>query len=165
MNGTRTSRFWAKVNKTETCWVWIGARASYGYGSLRSGGHKGRLEKAHRISWEIHFGPIPDGLLVLHHCDNPPCVRPDHLFLGTQSDNMYDAVRKGRHVRPLGDLRHHIPRGEQLGSITKLTADDVREIRKRASDGETQGSIAKDFPASRQQIGQIILRKGWSHIE
>jgi hypothetical protein len=87
-----TDRFWKKVQKTDSCWVWIGGLShSYGWMGINS-----RHVLAHRISWELHNGPIPDGLYVCHHCDNPPCVRPDHLFLGTHDDNMNDKISKGR---------------------------------------------------------------------
>jgi len=85
-------RLWSKVTKTETCWTWTGARNRKGYGEI---GAKGRVQKAHRIAWELTYGPIPEGLDVLHHCDNPPCCRPDHLFLGTDADNMADMMAKG----------------------------------------------------------------------
>ena len=93
-------RFWSKVRKGDGCWEWAGCR-SKGYGKialgLESGLPKGkRVVKAHRVSWLIHFGPIPDGLFVCHRCDNPPCVRPDHLYLGTCADNSRDMIRKGR---------------------------------------------------------------------
>jgi hypothetical protein len=94
-------RFWEKVDKSGDCWLWTGARDQHGYGSL-SVAHEGRERrrsvpvKASRVSWQIHNGPIPAGMWVLHRCDNPPCVRPDHLFLGTQLDNMRDASAKGR---------------------------------------------------------------------
>jgi hypothetical protein len=87
-------RFWAKVCKTDTCWLWTGVK-SVGYGHMWDG--SGRPKHAHRLSWEIHHGPIPSGMDVLHRCDTPACVRPDHLFIGTASDNMLDAVSKGRH--------------------------------------------------------------------
>jgi hypothetical protein len=86
-------RFWEKVLKTDGCWVWIAARNPLGYGlaSVES-----RTIKAYRVSWELSNGPIPKGLCVLHRCDNPPCVNPDHLFLGTIRDNNIDRQRKGR---------------------------------------------------------------------
>jgi hypothetical protein len=87
-------RFWLKVRKGEGCWEWQGARLPHGYGHL-SVPDRGHVN-AHRIAWELTNGEIPDGLWVLHHCDNPPCVRPDHLFLGTAQDNVDDSIRKGR---------------------------------------------------------------------
>ena len=88
-------RFWAKVDKSGDCWLWTGAIfAGNGYGQFSPAHHVNVA--AHRFSWELHNGPIPDGLLVCHHCDTPLCVRLDHLFLGTASDNMQDMIRKGR---------------------------------------------------------------------
>ena len=91
------ARFWSRVRRSDGCWEWIGVRTVKRYGR-HTEPLTGRKLRAHRLSWEIHFGPIPDGLCVLHHCDNPPCVRPDHLFLGTDKDNSVDRVRKGRNV-------------------------------------------------------------------
>lgn len=85
-------RFWAMVEKTETCWLWLGG-AIDGYGTITE---EGRTVRAHRVSYKLHVGPIPTGLFVLHHCDVPSCVNPDHLFLGTHSDNMKDRQMKGR---------------------------------------------------------------------
>lgn len=93
---TLSERFWQKVAKQDDgCWVWQGARAGHGYGTLKRG-ERGLTKLAHRISWELHFGAIPDGMCVCHHCDEPPCVNPDHLFLGTVKDNVGDMLEKGR---------------------------------------------------------------------
>lgn len=86
-------RFWQKVKKSDSCWEWQGANVPKGYGII---GKDGRNQYAHRVSWELHTGVIPKGLLVCHHCDNPKCVRPDHLFVGTHQDNLRDMSRKGR---------------------------------------------------------------------
>lgn len=88
-------RFWRYVEKGSSCWLWIGYTTSKGYGSFRYGDRRlGLRVRAHRASWQLHFGPIPDDLFVCHHCDVPNCVRPDHLFLGTHQDNMSDMLRK-----------------------------------------------------------------------
>ena len=88
-------RFWEKVVKTPTCWLWTAA-AQGGYGVIGDPHRKGRVLRAHRVSWELHDGPIPSGMDVLHRCDTPACVRPDHLFLGTAADNIADMFAKGR---------------------------------------------------------------------
>jgi len=101
------SRFWPKVDRNGPvvraelgpCWVWIGSLKDTGYGQL-SAPHRGVPLKAHRVSWELHHGPIPDGLWVLHRCDNRRCVRPDHLWLGTDADNKSDMEAKGRRKGP-----------------------------------------------------------------
>ena len=99
-NGDVETRFWPKVKKGlgKDCWIWLAGKSSAGYGSFRTDAWKHVY--AHRLSWELMRGPIPDGLLVLHHCDNPSCVNPDHLFLGTNRDNVLDALKKGRLAVP-----------------------------------------------------------------
>lgn len=88
-----------RVAKGDGCWEWTGASQSAGYGIFTDDGRRQRV-LAHRVSWGLHFGPIPDGLFVCHHCDNRICVRPDHLFLGTNADNQADMDAKGRRVPP-----------------------------------------------------------------
>ena len=88
-------RFWAKVQKTDGCWLWTGGLKVAGYGGFYTD-RRGRSVLAHRVAWELTNGPIPEGLDCLHTCDTPSCVRPDHLFLGTHADNMQDAARKGK---------------------------------------------------------------------
>jgi hypothetical protein len=112
---TAADRFWAKVRQTEYCWLWTGSANRKGYGNFWPVSHRrpgSRTMLAHRFSWELHFGPIPRGLFVLHECDNPFCVRPDHLFLGTQVDNMRDCHRKDRN--PTWRPRTHCPHGHPL---------------------------------------------------
>jgi len=100
-------RFWNKVKiiQQDDCWIWTGATVKK-YGEFA---FEGKIQSTHRVSWQIHFGTIPDGMDVLHHCDNPPCINPKHLFLGTHSDNMQDAKRKGRKYCS-GDKRQYFGR-------------------------------------------------------
>lgn len=105
MKGTPEQRFWARVKKTSTCWLWTGAKIPDGYGSIWV---EGKPTAAHRISWEIHHGKIPNGMCVLHDCpggDNPACVNPKHLFLGTKQDNAIDREKKGRGVDTSGEKK------------------------------------------------------------
>jgi HNH endonuclease len=155
---TLPERFWSKVlvgDGPTSCWLWTGNRDSHGYGTL-SKTRRGKRLKAHRVSWMIHHGPIPEGLAVCHNCpggDNPLCVRPDHLFLGTPRANMLDAVTKGQ-----------MPRGERSGSA-KLTTQQVLDIRHRYAEGTvTQPQLAKEHNVTNSLISMIITRKRWSHI-
>lgn len=150
---TPADRFWAKVNKTDSCWLWTGATTSYGYGMLARTKKGERFYLAHRLSWEIHFGPIPKGSLVCHNCpsgDNPLCVNPAHLFLGTHGDNMQDMARKGRNS--------HLPQ-------RKLTPDDAREIRRRYANKEaSQAKLASEYNTSVTTIRNILLRKTYKYV-
>lgn len=138
------TRFWDRVTKTETCWIISGAHTKFGYGLI---GH----QLAHRFSWELNVGPIPDGLWVLHKCDNPPCVNPDHLFLGTPKDNQQDAAKKG-----------HLPRGES-NHRAKLREAQVIEIRNRHRNGELGRTLAKEFGISENGVSCIVNLKTWKH--
>lgn len=142
-------RFSSRIIITERCWEWCGQIASTGYGRIRFG----QLHTfAHRVSYSFFFGKIPRGLCVLHKCDNPRCVRPDHLFLGTKKDNTDDAVRKGR-----------MPHGESH-KLHKLSAAQVTEIRQRHSSGESRRALRTDFRISKSQVQRIVTAASWRHL-
>ena len=103
-------RFWERVDKTGDCWLWTGSLNATGYGTIGKGGRGNGIYLAHRVSFELHHGPIPDGLFVIHSCDNPPCVNPAHLRAGTSRDNMQDAISRGRWTSPMAK-RTHCPQG------------------------------------------------------
>jgi len=151
MDEKAQERFWRKINLVgpNDCWEWTAGKISDGYGSFRI---KDKTIYTHRLMWELLHGPIPSGKLILHKCDNPLCCNPDHLFIGTQTDNMQDMYRKGR-ANPM--------RGEKHG-MTKLTEHQVREIRKRyAAGGTSHSKLAKEYKMSKVQIGRIIRRQRW----
>lgn len=111
---TVQERFWARVDKSGDCWLWTGYRMPDGYGRVSL--EWGQMRLTHRLSYEWAFGEIPNGMYVCHHCDNPACVRPDHLFIGTQQDNMSDASRKNRIKSPLCEAfksRTHCKHGHE----------------------------------------------------
>jgi hypothetical protein len=148
-------RFWRQVEITDGCWIWKGYRNPLGYGRMRVHGLGKAMILAHHISYEIHHGPVPDGGWVLHHCDNPPCVRPDHIYLGTPKQNSQDAVSRGRWA----DLR-----GEN-NNFARLTETSVREIKRRIAEGERCAAIARAFGVSYGAIYEIIKGRNWSHVE
>ena len=128
------------------CWLWIAGKNWCGYGKIYV---NGKTEGAHRISYQLYVGPIPDGLCVLHRCDVPSCVNPEHLFLGTNKDNTQDMVKKGRSAR-----------GEAHWS-SKLTTKDVCNIR---ISNDIQIILAKRYGASQSTISDIKTNKIWSSI-
>jgi hypothetical protein len=149
-------RLWEKVDRTgDGCWPWQAARLWSGYGVLNLGTGKGNV-LAHRLAYELTFGPFDPGLHVCHHCDNPACCNPAHLFLGTDGDNMRDASRKGRMVIPHPQGTAH--------TLAKLNDDAVREIRRRVADGETQRAVASRFDIPQAAVWRIIHRKSWAHV-
>jgi len=146
-------RFWEKVDKNckNGCWEWLASDNQDGYGRFII---NGRAEQAHRVSWGLYYGEIPVGLCVLHHCDNPKCVRPDHLFLGTKGDNMQDMRDKNRHG---GNV------GENNGR-SKLSALDVADIKELYDTGNYfQRDLAVTFGVSQTSISRIVLGESWSH--
>jgi HNH endonuclease len=163
---TFDERFWAKVDKNGPvpahrpelgpCWIWT-AGLGNGYGKIlaRKQNGKGRFIDAHRASYLLNIGPIPDGELVCHKCDNKRCVRPDHLFPGTYGDNFRDCIAKGRgnQGRP----------GEQ-NSHAVLTAEDVIRIRELRAAGWNLKQLAAEFPVTVSAISRAYLGKSWKHL-
>jgi len=148
-------RFWEQVpvRADGACWEWAGSRLAAGYGRFgrKVDGHWKTL-LAHRVSWEYRNGPVPDGLAVLHKCDNRPCVNPDHLFVGTGADNMADKVAKGRQYRPVG----------VLNSQAKLNDELVAGIREAYRAGsESQAAIGRRYGVSQTLIGRIVRGEVW----
>jgi len=166
------NRFWSKVRIARGCWHWTAWRDKDGYGQFSI--TKTSREQAHRFAYMVARGPVGDNY-VLHRCDNPSCVRPSHLFLGTQRDNIADMDAKGRRAvgykRPAGTGDGHwsrhkperVARGARHG-CAKLEAVDVFVIRERASRGERHAAIAADFPVSKSMVQRIVARKAWAHV-
>jgi hypothetical protein len=147
-------RFWEKVNKDSPndCWIWTAGTAGNGYGQIRLEDDTRCL--SHRLSYEMHIGDIPSGLLVCHHCDNRLCVNPDHLFVGTHKDNLRDMVEKGRSNKGQKNVR------------ARLTEDQVRQIRSMYSTGNyTQRAIGEEFGVGQKVISQIINKDTWGWLE
>lgn len=149
------ARFWKRVTKNSgpsgDCWEWQGYRTPFGYGVTN---WDGRKILAHRLSWFLAHGPIPQGLQVCHHCDNPPCVRTEHLFLGTPKENVAQIYAKGRQ-------RTSWPVGEQLASA-KIRASDVRAMR---ASGEAPRVLAQRYGIDYSEVCKILRRKAWRHVE
>lgn len=138
-------RFWLKVAKSDGCWEWQGTRQEHGYGSLRHG--KNRKWYAHRVSFAIANGDIPKGMSVCHRCDNPSCVRPDHLFLGTHAENLADAAAKLR-----------------FPARSSLTPRDIPYVRELNGIGFSQRELAKMYGVAQATVGAIIRREIWKHV-
>lgn len=161
------------------CWVWTGCRNHRGYGQFY---FRGRARVSHRVAWILNFGEIPEGMSICHHCDNPPCVNPDHLFLGTMADNMSDKMTKGRLAKgPTSGAHTHpdrVSRGTKHSSVmkvaaargekqhmAKLTSELVLEIRKLLeTSGLSQREIAEQYDVTKGTISAIHVRKNWKHI-
>ena len=152
---TTEEKFWRDVAFLgaggDDCWEWRGDKRGY-YGQI---GVHGKTIKTHRLSWELANGPIPGGMNVLHHCDNPICVNPKHLFLGTQADNVHDMQAKGRKA----DLH-----GEHNGRA-RLTEQGVHKIREMIKRGITQVAIAKEYNVTSREINNINTGVSWGWLK
>lgn len=147
------TRFWerVKVLGIDDCWEWTGATETFGYGRFY---FCGRTQTAQRVSWQLTNGPIPVGMCALHKCDNPPCVNPNHLFLGSKTDNAADRQSKGRTRCAIGEAQ---------GS-SKLKTSEIEQIKRLRKTGLLQRDIAKRFNVSRSLVGMIVNGKRWSHL-
>lgn len=141
-----------KINRVTGCWEWTASQIGKGYGQYRLKDGEGS-GYAHRVSWLIYKGDIPDGKYVCHRCDNRICVNPDHLWLGTCADNQSDMARKARALR-----------GER-NPCAKLTEDQVRKIRQLLDEGLPQTQIAEMFGIQQMQVSRIKSRSRWAHVE
>jgi hypothetical protein len=153
-------RFWKFVDRKgpEDCWNWTGGCAGppgNEYGSFQPGGRAVKRTKAHRFSYTIHCGPIPDGLFVMHTCDNRLCVNPAHLQLGTPLDNMRDKIAKGRERYPQGPAR----------AATRLSEDNVRTIRSAPKYYGYINDLAARFGVGRGHINKILHREKWRYLQ
>lgn len=154
LNSTFPDRFWKKVLKTSNCWIWQGAKDKNGYGQIRPNGST-EMVKAHRASFYLRWGIVDNSKLVCHSCDNPSCVNPDHLFLGSPKDNAVDRDTKGR---------KNSPRGSQLPH-TKLTPADVRRIREEYALGsKTYKELGNEYGICPENVGLIVNRKNWKYV-
>lgn len=140
------------TKRIDGCWIWNKSTKEGRYGQISVGR---KMERVHRVSWNLYFGEIPSGMYVLHKCDNPLCVNPAHLFIGTQKDNMDDMIEKGREPNL---------RGERNGR-SKLVENDVRGIRKLLLIGERQKDIAIKFGVSLNIVSYIATGKTWGHVK
>lgn len=144
-------RFWQKVDVrgADECWEWTGSRDEDGYGRID---HNGKHIGAHRLSYELHYGPIADGMLIRHSCSNRPCCNPKHLLEGTAADNNRDTVEQGRSLK--GSKHHN----------AKLKESDIPVIRKLVAEGFTYKDIGERYGVTASNIYYIVNRKAWQHV-
>jgi len=152
------ARFRTHYAEGNGCWLWKGATDKDGYGLVK---RDGRMLRAHRVMYELERGPIPGGKLVMHSCDTPGCVRPDHLLLGTPKENTQDMIAKGRRHLTTGSTAQ---RGT-LNGRAKLTEREVKSIRRRYTAGELQIHLAAEFGITQGAVHKIVAGLTWGHLE
>lgn len=154
-------RFWEKVQKGYGCWLWVGARNQNGYGlAYRKVRGENRNLLAHRISYELTFGKIPAGLFICHHCDNPPCVNPKHLFAGTARDNNLDRDRKGRRRPPT--FRSPVGKDHPGAKLTEAQVQEIRRLRDLNGWGHRRISMRLNLP--RGAVDGVVRRLSWKQL-
>ncbi len=139
--------FWPKVRKTDGCWTWTACLDADGYGVVRFE----KVSLAHRVSYRLCCGEIPKGMNVLHHCDNPPCVNPKHLYVGTQKDNSRDKESRGRGNHPFG---------EDVWNAS-LTVNKVFQIRTLSFQGFSKSAISRKMRVGRSAVQRVLLGRTW----
>lgn len=154
------NRFWEKVRKTENCWLWEGAQAGSGYGTFC--GADGKMTSAHRIAYWLVNGDIPPGYVICHKCDVKLCVNPDHLWCGTQQQNVDDMIQKGRFAR--GKQLNHAPQNGSLNNNAKTNEDNVVLVRKLLDQGMSQAEVARRTGIKRGNVWCIKHRKSWKEL-
>ena len=182
-----TERFSEKyqIDPRTGCWNWTACKDKHGYGHISLGGKHGGHALAHRVSYEIHVGQIPDGIGMLHSCDNPACVKPDHLILGTHTENMRDCVSRGRKNPAFGDrhgskthpestlrgdqnpMRKHpelVLRGSANGAA-KITEPMAREVKRLLACGATQREVSRETGVGYHTVHKISKGEQWKHVE
>lgn len=152
-HGSLEARFWRKVDKTGDCWEWTGNKKPVGYGAIQEGGKGSKSLLAHRVSYQIHKGEIPDGMVVMHSCDNRGCVNPDHLSIGTYSENTLDAIQKGRFPCNLPEPKS--------GATHRLAISIEKAKAIKGAEG-TQTELSRAFAVDRTVVRAIKNGTHWS---
>lgn len=149
-----SNRFWSKVHKKSKteCWPWLAGKSHYGYGLFRL---RQRGINAHRFAYILAHGEIPRGLIVCHHCDNPPCCNPSHLFVGTNKDNAQDCIAKGRKHSTAGELH----------GLHKLTDSEVKQMREEYKSGVNCTKLAKKYAVGRVAAAYAVFGRTWKHLD
>lgn len=160
MSGHQTleDRFWSKVDKSGECWEWMASKRPEGYGWFRLGG---RMHSAHRISLMLQGIDLSKSICVLHHCDNPSCVRPSHLFLGDRADNAKDRNNKNRQSK---GIKHSMACSGEAHGSSILKNNDVKEIRRLCAQGVIHRDIAEKYGVHKSLISKVNLRSSWAYV-